>query len=79
MAASVAGASAAAGVSAAAGAGAAAAGAGVFAGAGAGAEVAAGAGAIEDAITGVLIAKEAQMLTTQMKIARPCGYTAIEV
>lgn len=43
--------------------------AGALAGAGAGAVVAAGAGAIDEAITGVFIAKDAQMLTTQMKIA----------
>lgn len=54
-----------------AGAGAAAgAGAGALEGAGAGAEVAAGAGAMLDTLTGVLIANDAQMLTTQMKIAR---------
>ena len=54
-----------------AGAGAAAgAGAGALEGAGAGAEVAAGAGAMLDTLTGVLIANDAQMLTTQIKIAR---------
>ena len=57
----------AAGVSAAAGAGAA---AGAVVGAGAGAVVAAGAGAMPERVTGVLIAKDAQMLITQMKIAR---------
>lgn len=46
------------------------AGAGALEGAGAGAEVAAGAGAMLDTLTGVLIAKDAQMLTTQMKMAR---------
>lgn len=56
----------AAGVSAAAGAGAGAA----VVGAAAGAVVAAGAGAIPERVTGVLIAKEAQMLITQIKIAR---------
>lgn len=48
----------------------AAAGAGALDGAGAGAEVDAGAGAMLDTFTGVLIAKEAHMLTTQMKMAR---------
>lgn len=48
----------------------AAAGAGAVVGAAAGAVVAAGAGAIPERVTGVLIANEAQMLTTQMKIAR---------
>lgn len=47
-----------------------AAGAGALDGAGAGAEVDAGAGAMLDTFTGVLIAKEAHMLTTQMKMAR---------
>lgn len=47
-----------------------AAGAGAVVGAGAGAVVAAGAGAIPERVTGVLIANDAQMLTTQMKIAR---------
>lgn len=56
-----------AGAAAGAGAGAA---AGALAGAAAGAVVAAGAGAIPERVTGVLMAKEAQMLTTQMKIAR---------
>ena len=60
----------AAGASAAAGAAGAAAGAGAVVGAGAGAVVAAGAGAIPERVTGVLIAKEAQMLITQMKMAR---------
>lgn len=44
--------------------------AGAVVGAGAGAVVAAGAGAIPERVTGVLIANEAQMLITQMKIAR---------
>lgn len=39
-------------------------------GAGAGAVVAAGAGAMPERVTGVLMAKEAQMLTRQMKMAR---------
>lgn len=39
-------------------------------GAGAGAVVAAGAGAIPERVTGVLTAKEAHMLITQMKMAR---------
>lgn len=56
----------AAGVAAGAGAGAA---AGLLVGAAAGAVVAAGAGAIPERVTGVLIANEAQMLTTQMKMA----------
>lgn len=38
-------------------------------GAAAGADVAAGAGAMLDTLTGVLMANDAQMLTTQMKIA----------
>lgn len=42
----------------------------VVVGAGAGAVVAAGAGAIPERVTGVLIAKEAHMLITQIKIAR---------
>lgn len=46
------------------------AGAGAVVGAGAGAVVAAGAGAIPERVTGVLMAKEAQMLTTHMKMAR---------
>ncbi len=46
------------------------AGAGAEEGAGAGALVAAGAGAIFETLMGVLIANEARMLTTQMKIAR---------
>lgn len=61
----VAGAAAGAGAGAAAGAG-----AGAVVGAGAGAVVAAGAGAIPERVTGVLMAKEAQMLITQMKMAR---------
>ena len=69
---SAAGVSAAAGAAAGAGVSAAgaAAGAGAVVGAGAGAVVAAGAGAIPERVTGVLIAKEAQMLMTQMKMAR---------
>ena len=44
--------------------------AGADVGAGAGALVAAGAGAMLDTLTGVLMANDAQMLITQMKIAR---------
>lgn len=45
--------------------------AGAVAGAGAGAVVAAGAGAMLETLIGVLMAKDAKMLTTQMKMARP--------
>lgn len=47
------------------------AGAGADDGAGAGAVVAAGAGAMLDTLMGVLMANDAQMLITQMKMARP--------
>lgn len=42
----------------------------MLAGAGAGAVVAAGAGAMPERVTGVLMANEAQMLSTQMQIAK---------
>lgn len=45
--------------------------AGAAAGAGAGALVAAGAGAMLDTLMGALMANDAQMLSTQMKMARP--------